>query len=175
MRMGLAIVCLCLLCGTAAGQTQPPRAEQQAMPPHALPYMDSHACPFEGCAYRAWTARKTLAVYDTWKETRRSIAKLSAGQTVEAVDGVVITHRPGVIRIQRDLPEQGLKRGDTILVYTYQGEGASAVWVKGKFYDGMDLTFAAGPRDTGCSGAHCAGTYTDAGKHVWWARIRTPH
>jgi len=134
--------------------------------------VDSHACPFEGCSYRDWTARKTLLVYDTWRDGRRATGKLSAGEKVLALDGVVITHRPGVIRMDRDLPGQALKRGDTVLTYTYQGEFVSSVWVRGKFYPEMDLSFARGPDGSGCR-TRCSGTFTDPGKHSWWARIKT--
>jgi hypothetical protein len=142
------------------------------MPEPSLPFFDWKACPFEGCAYRQWTAREAVTVYDTWKQDRRSIARLSAGDTVDGVTGVVITFKPGVIRMDRDLPDQGLKRGDTILTYTYRGEGFAAVWFKGRYYSEFDISFAKGPDGGGCGGAHCAATYVDPGKKVWWAEVK---
>jgi len=53
------------------------------------------------------------------------------GGKVVAITGVVITFRPGVVRMDRGLPQYGLKGGDTILTYAYRGEGAWAVWFKG--------------------------------------------
>lgn len=47
---------------------------------------------------------------------------------VTGITGAVVTFRPGLIRMDRDLPEQNLRRGDTILTYAYRGEGFSAVW-----------------------------------------------
>jgi hypothetical protein len=91
-----------------------------AQPPK-LPYLDWKACPFEGCSYREWTAKEAATVYNTWKEGRQPIGKLRAGEKVTGVTGVVITVRPGKILIDRDIPEQHLKKGDMILLYTYQG------------------------------------------------------
>ena len=157
----------------AYGQAPAPDADRfRAMDAPALPYHDWNACPFEGCAYREWTARKPIVVYDTWKAGRQSVATLSKGEKVVGLTGVVITFRPGVIHIDRDLPEAGLQRGDTVLIYTSHGEGVSSAWFKGRFYPEFDQSFARGPAGWGCQGEHCAGTYTD-GKYSWWARVKT--
>jgi len=157
----------------AYGQAPAPDADRsRAMDVPALPYHDWNACPFEGCAYRQWTARKPIVVYDTWKAGRRSVTKLSKGEKVVGLTGVVITIRPGVVRMDRDLAEVGLQRGDAILVYTNQGEGVASAWFKGRFYPEFDLSFARGPADSGCLARRCAGIYTD-GKYSWWARIKT--
>ncbi|HET6206404.1 MAG TPA: hypothetical protein VFD98_06310, partial [Terracidiphilus sp.] len=68
------------------------------------------------------------------------------------VSGVVITYKPGVIRLNRDVPQDHLRRGDTILTYTYRGEGFSTVWFKGRFYREYDITFTKRPDGTGCHG-----------------------
>ncbi|MFL6354617.1 MAG: hypothetical protein ACJ74Z_22580 [Bryobacteraceae bacterium] len=138
----------------------------------ALPFYDWKACPFEGCSCRRWIAQKEIVVYDTWKQNRQPIAQLSKGDSVIGVTGVVITFRPGVIRLDRDLPEQKLKRGETILTYTYRGEGFSAVWLKGLYYSEFDISFAQWPDGSGCGGAHCAGTYVDLGEKVWWVEVK---
>jgi len=138
----------------------------------SLPYVDLDACPFEGCTYREWTARKSAVVYDTWEVKRRQVARISVGEKVTSVTGVVITFRPGTIRMDRDLPEAGLKRGDTILTYTYRGEGFSAVWFKGRFHSEFDISFTKWPDGSGCGGTHCAATYTDLGKITWWVQVR---
>jgi hypothetical protein len=138
----------------------------------ALPFYDWKACPFEGCSYRQWTAQKEIAVYDTWKQDRQAIAQLSKGDSVIGETGVVITFRPGVIRLDRDLPEQNLRRGETILTYTYRGEGFSAVWFKGLYYSEFDISFARWPDGSGCGGTHCAATYVEMGEKVWWAEVK---
>src|SRR5262244_3478925 len=88
----------------------------------ALPHFDWNACPFEGCTYRQWTAHEAVAVYDTWKENRRQVTQLAVGEKVNAITGVVITYKPGVIRVDEDVPDAKLKKGDVILTYTYHGE-----------------------------------------------------
>lgn len=138
----------------------------------ALPFLDFKACPFEGCAYREWTARTSAPVYNSWKEDRRQVAQIVAGDKVTGIMGVVITFRPGLIRLDRDFPEQSLKRGDVILTYSYRGEGFSAAWVNGKYEPEFDISFAKWPDGSGCGGAHCAATYLDLGNKAWWAQVR---
>jgi hypothetical protein len=84
----------------------------------------------------------------------------------------VITFKPGVVRIDRDLRGQNLKRGDTILTYAYRGEGESAVWIQGRYYTDFDIGFTKWPDGAGCQGKACEGTYIDMGRKVWWAEVR---
>lgn len=137
----------------------------------ALPLYDWGACPGEGCTYGDWTARRPVVVYDTWKEKRHRVAKLSRGDKVVALNGVLITFKPGIIRIKRDLPKYQLKRGDTILTYAYRGEGDSAVWFKGRYYYSFDISFTRWPDGSGCSDASCEGSYVDMGKKSCWAEV----
>lgn len=150
----------------------PGSGESKATAAPTLPYLDWGACPFEGCTYREWTASKAVVVYDTWEEKRQPIARLSVGEKVTATTGVVITFRPGVIRMDRDRPENGLRSGDTISVYTNLGEGYAKVWVKGRFYSEFDITFAAWPDHTACGDAKCVAAFTDVGKSAWWAQVK---
>lgn len=100
------------------------------------------------------------------------MAKLWVGQKVTGLTGVVITFKPGIIRMDRDLADLGLKRGDTILTYAYRGEGFSAVWFDGKYHPEFDISFTKWPDGAGCGGAHCAATYLDLGEKVWWAQVK---
>jgi hypothetical protein len=126
--------------------------QSKAMATPDLPYYDWKACPFEGCTYREWTALKPTVVYDTWNKNSRRIARIAVKEKVIGVTGLVITFRPGIIRMERDLPQDGLKRGDTILTYAYRGEGVSAVWFKGRYYPEFDVTFTTWPNGQGCGG-----------------------
>jgi hypothetical protein len=136
-----------------------------------VPFFDWNACPFEGCTYRQWTAQKPVVVYDTWKKTRREIARLTVGDRVVATTGVVITFKPGVIRMDRDLPAEKLKRGEIILTYANRGEGYSAVWVHGRYDPSFDISFVKWPDGQGCGGEECAATYVDLGRKEWWAKV----
>jgi len=133
-----------------------------------LPYLDWGACPFEGCLYQQWTARAPVVAYDTWKEGRHRVARLELGDKVEGVTGVVITVKPGLIRVDHDMP--GLK--DQIFTYSYRGAGYTAVWFKGRFYPSFYTSFAKSPDGNGCGGHNCEGTYVDLGKKTWWAQIK---
>jgi hypothetical protein len=146
--------------------------ESKAMPAPVLPFYDWGACPYEACAYRQWTAHRPVKVYDTWKPGRRPIAQLAVGDHVTGITGVVATFKPGLIRMDRDLPELDLRRGDTVFTYAYRGEGFSAVWFKGRYHASFDISFAKWPDGTGCGGAHCAATYVDLGRKSWWAEVK---
>ena len=162
-----ALISMLLFSLPVVQQVQP-----KSMPAPPLPFEDWKACPFETCAYGEWTFARELTVFDTWKEPRREITKISAGERVTGVTGVVITIEPGVVRMDRDLPLQHLRTGDLILTYADRGEGFSAVWFKDKYYPEFDLSFAKLPDGTGCGGAHCAATYVNLGKKAWWAQIK---
>ena len=144
----------------------------KAMEAPALPFEDWKACPFEGCVYRDWTARSEVPVYDTWKDGRKAVAEIRKGETVKGLTGLVLTRRPGVVRMDRDYAEAGLKRGEQILTYAYRGEGYSAVWFRGRYYKEFDISFTKWPDGQGCGGAHCAATYLDLGDKTWWAQVR---
>jgi hypothetical protein len=144
---------------------------QDAQAP-ALPFYDWGACPYETCAYRQWTAHRSVTVYDTWKQERHPIAKLAEGDKATGITGVVITFQPGVIRMDRDLPAEHLSPGDTVLTYAYRGEGFSAAWFKGRYYADLDISFAKWPDGSGCGGPHCAATYLYLGRKSWWAKVK---
>lgn len=147
-------------------------AQQSAQSNHPdLPFFDWNACPFEGCTYRQWTAHKPVPVYDTWKHSRRQVAELAKGDKVLAITGVVITYKPGIIRMDRDEPQDGLKRGDVIFTYAYRGEGAWAVWFNGMYRDGFELPSAKRADGKGCL-EDCAGTALQDGNKEWWAKIK---
>jgi hypothetical protein len=170
-RVVVTFASLALLSPVLCQQPVLDPGEFKAMAQPALPYLDQGACPFEGCVYREWTARNAIAVYDTWEEKRQPVGRLSAGEKVTGVTGIVITFQPGTIRLDRDLPEEGLKRGDVILTYTCLGEGFSKVWFKGRFYSEFEITFARADGQP-CSDKSCSATYVDMGKKSWWAQVK---
>jgi hypothetical protein len=96
---------------------------------------------------------------------------LRAGDVVVGLTGHVITFRPGRVRIDRDLPDGGLHRGNIILTYVYHGEGETSAWHKGVFYDAFDISFARYPDGGGCQ-RDCYGTVIDGGDKEWWAQVR---
>ncbi len=174
--MAVRIVALMIMAGilsSVTGQDLPASlGESQAMAAPALPFYDWGACPYEGCAYRQWTARRSVTVYDTWKQARRLVTQLAKGEKVTVITGFVVTDRPGLIRMDRDMPDRNLRRGDTVLTYAYRGEGFSAAWFKGTYYSELDISFAKWPDGSGCGGEHCAATYVDLGTKSWWVNVK---
>jgi hypothetical protein len=166
------IICASVLPAAFSQDARPSGGEPKAMAVPDLPFYDWSACPYEGCVYHQWTAYRPATVYDTWKQGRQPVARLAAGDKVTGITGGVVTLQPGLIRMDRDLPAEGLRSGDTILTYAYRGEGFSAVWFKGKYYPEFDISFAKWPDGAGCGGAHCAATYVDLGKKSWWVEVK---
>src|SRR5438270_9716950 len=74
-----------------------------AQPP-ALPRVDFNACPFEGCQFGKWTARKPVAVFSSWNSARKRIAKLKTGEKVKAITGVSVVLQAGQGIFDRDVP-----------------------------------------------------------------------
>jgi hypothetical protein len=171
MRLTGLIICAGILSSAFCQDAIAPQASR-AMAAPTLPLYDWGACPYETCGYREWTAHRSVAVYDTWEQGRRQIGQIAEGDKVTGIKGVVITFEPGLIRMDRDLPNENLLRGDTILTYAYRGEGFSAAWYKNRYYSELDISFTKWPDGFGCGNDHCAATYLDLGKKSWWAQVR---
>jgi len=73
--------------------------EQQETDKPPIPYYDWGACPSEGCAFKEWTAKKDTILRADHKESSPVVAKIKAGEKVEGLNGVVITTKPGVVKI----------------------------------------------------------------------------
>ncbi len=140
--------------------------------PPSLPFYDWDAHPGEHCGYRKWTARRPAIVYDTGKLDHEAISQIAKGDSVLGVKGVIITFQPGIIRMERDLPQHNLKRGDRILTYAHRGEGFSAVWFAGAYHSSYDISFAKWPNGGGCGGNRCAATYLTSSRTEWWAQVQ---
>jgi len=162
VRIVILTICSGILASASGQDVQAP----------AVPFYDWGACPYETCSYRQWTAHRSVTVYDTWKPGRRPVAQLADGETATGLTGVVVTIKPGVIRMDRDLPDEDLLRGDTILTFANRGEGFSAVWFKGRYHPSFDISFTKLPDGTGCGGTHCAATYMDLGRKLWWVNVK---
>jgi hypothetical protein len=168
-----ALMILIGILSTAIGQDVPASlGESKAIAVPALPFYDWGSCPYAGCAHRELTAHRSVTVYDTWKKARRPITQLVKGNKVALISGFLATFKPGLIRMDRDLPDRNLQRGDIVLTYAYRGEGYSAAWFKGTYYSELDISFAKWPDGSGCGGEHCAATYIDLGTKSWWAEVK---
>lgn len=141
------------------------------------------ACPFECCAYRAWSEPVDLPLHS---EPRPGpiVDTLPAGETFEAETGIVFVTGlllvlpsdtlgvEGDPRPSRPLPVEWRPTwfpGDTLAVLDYVGEGTFHVWRDGEvhqvsqFWESEHVDLGPGP-----SRATTIGVY----EAEWWIRAR---
>ena len=170
IRLWTALV-VALTAGCVADEQSP----VQAGPP--IPYEDVGACPFEGCVYREWVANAPVEIRTDRTLTAPVAFAVGKGEKVTAVNGVVITTRPG--RVEFDAPHDvdasggriHIESGQSLYLLTSQGEGFMKAWFDDRLYEGVDTaTFsngacAAGPRP-------CVGRIVEPWQFEWWVQIR---
>jgi hypothetical protein len=158
-------------------------AQRDSGPP--VPYEDVGACPFEGCVYREWIARRAVSIYRDRNVTSPIVARLTNGEKVQAITGIVVTLKPGTVRFNRRWTGAGThmerrvlvhdrleaEPGEVLYLLTYQGEGFTKAWLKGRFVENVDISAFFDPRCASdsnvCSGQMIAPT------RVWWVQIKT--
>jgi hypothetical protein len=142
-----------------------------------VPFEDEGACPFEGCVYREWTAKSAIRVR-TARRIDASIAfMLRAGERVAALTGIVITVKAGRVQFResRTLKTGSgsvrIDPGETLYLLTYQGEGFTKAWFKGKLFIDVDtVEFFNGVCDIEPS--RCAGRIIEKSQTEWWVQVR---
>lgn len=143
-------------------------AVAQEKPP--LPYDNWNLCPFECCTYREWTADEEIPVHERRDDKSPVLFQLHRGEVLRGLTGVVVTERPGVVRVDRavqdgfingsDQPQLTLKAGDKIYMLSPLGEGFYLYWYQGKVYhSGIELTAM-----NGVGGENA--------KMTWWKLVR---
>jgi hypothetical protein len=87
--------------------------------------------------------------------------RLKRGEKVHGLTGVVITTRPGILRVLKDttLAERKLKKGDELYLLTYLGEGFNKIWFDGKIFEGD-------PYD------HATYKTIQEPKSTWWVKVK---
>jgi hypothetical protein len=163
-------------------------AQTSGAPP--MPFVDEGACPFEGCLYRDWRAKKPVEVYETWDRRApvRRVFSVQPGETVTAMTGVVITTIPGRAIIRRALigladsrffPYQSpvsipLKPGDVVYLLTNQGEGFHTAWFNQIVFTLDRSRFSGTDPEPPCKQTStCSGEILEYPVSVWWARVRS--
>lgn len=91
-------------------------------------------------------------------------------EKLQALTGVVVTEKPGVVRIDKavqdgyikgnDQPQLALKAGENVYLLSPLGEGAYLFWYKGKVYSS----------GTGLSAM--PGVEGKEAKIVWWKQVQ---
>jgi hypothetical protein len=166
-----SILVLAVTAGCVAEQ-EPSRdvAVSVATPP--VPYEDVGACPFEGCVYREWTANAAVDARAERNLTAPVSFQVTAGEKVIALDGIVVTTRPGRVEFDAAADVDAtdgsfhVDAGQTVYLLTAEGEGFMKAWFNGRVYEGVDTaTFSNG----GCAGI---GRLVEPWQFVWWIQIR---
>jgi hypothetical protein len=114
--------------------------------------------------------RPTL-IYDTWTSKRNKIGDLTRGAIVSGLFKLSVVYKPDIVTITAPMPQFGLNVGDTILRYTYEGEGFADFWIKGRWYKELDGSFLTEQDGNGCS-KNCSGKVTQLGQKEEWSRVR---
>lgn len=133
-------------------------------------YENWGVCPFECCTYREWTAEDDIPVHQSRDDRSAVVFRLRRGEAVDGVNGVVVTEKPGAVRIDRSIqegyikgderPQLSLKAGDVVYMLSPLGEGAFLFWYQGKVYrSGLDLAAMPGVDGRGA-------------KMTWWKLVK---
>ena len=160
-----------LTAGCVAGEPLP----APAGPP--MPYEDVGACPFEGCVYREWVANAPVEIRTDRMLTAPVAFAVGEGEKVTAVNGVVITTRPG--RVEFDMPLDidasggriHIGSGQSLYLLTSEGEGFMKAWFDGRLYEGVDTANFSNGACAGGPGP-CVGRIVEPWQFEWWVQIR---
>ncbi len=103
-----------------------------------LPYSDPGACPFECCQYAEWTATTRQKAYTKPSAAASQAFTVRAGEKVQALTGVVITRKTGlvVVRRQTTFRDVTVPAGARLYVLHLMGEGDALFWYKGAAHTG---------------------------------------
>lgn len=164
------------LCVLAHSPLLRPQSPERALPP--VPYVDIGACPFEGCIYREWIANDTVVVRKERRAGAPLIYTVKKGERVSAQTGVVVTVKAGRVQFREPVNlactsgTLHIEPGQTLFLLTYQGEGSTKAWFRGKVYEDVDgaMAFFNSMCDTDPS--RCAGRIVERPQYEWWVQIR---
>lgn len=145
-----------------AAITEPATAPADPSRP-AAEWVETGACPFEGCQYGRWTATRSVALYDR-PGGRRLQAHLGTGDVVTAETGEVraAPRRAVVAKTGPEDAANGLTQGAIVYALYPLGEGAVMVWKDGKAVaTSLDVELRYDP------------PLPEGGlPYVWWAKVR---
>jgi hypothetical protein len=151
-------------------------AQGRAEPP-PVPFEDAGACPFEGCVYREWTAKRPVIVRTARRRDAPVAFRLQAAEKITAVTGIVTTLKAGRVQFReaRDISTGSgtihIEPGETLYLLTYQGEGYTKAWFNGRLYRDVDtVEFYNGVCDL--RPERCAGKIIEKSETEWWVQVR---
>lgn len=171
-KVQIAISALILLSTVLLGAQLNPALTPHLAPKPKLPKIDQNACPFEGCQFGQWRARKRIQLFSTWKAPRKPIRTLRKGESVAAVTGIYITFEPTQIQVSAPISAYGLKPGDIVLGYMNVGEGFFNAWFNGYWVEEFDGSGIVAPDGSGCR-RNCNAKVLKPGRGEWWVKVKT--
>jgi hypothetical protein len=143
-----------------------------------MPFEDPGACPFEGCVYDdRWVANRAVRIR-TERRTDAPVAfRLTRGEKIAALTGVVVTTKPGRVRLHRatTISHNGapvlIPAGEVFYLLTYQGEGFTKIWYRGEVITDVDVSNFD---DDYCRRFpdRCNGKIVQRWTSVWWIQIK---
>jgi hypothetical protein len=151
-------------------------AQDDSGPP--VPFEDVDACPFEGCVYREWNATAPVNVRVERRGNAAILFRAAAGEKVTALTGVVITTRAGHARLRwpTDLEtSEGtirLNAGEVLYLLTYQGEGYTKAWLRGRLLEWADISEFIGNLRCEPPATNCPVDPVVQPENEWWIQIR---
>lgn len=137
-----------------------------------------NVCPFECCQYGRWQAESDIPVYTRERDTTHIVATIRKDDSFEAISGNVYMERFGEVDILRDviMPNEKApryRRGETVLLLDYLGEGFYTVWRRDSLL--IDGDFFRLPSDTAdVPPDHAKGVLRVEPISSWWVRVRLP-
>lgn len=154
----LLALSLVLLAAPAVAQTQRPV------------FVETGACPGEGCTYGVWQASKGLSLRYFPSDTAETVASIPEGNLVCALTGEVHTI-PGLFLVSRDHGQFTL--GDTLFVLTYRGEGWFLIqYGSERFEENLEFSPWGGSSGSRCErGPECWGELQEPLEFRWWVRV----
>lgn len=176
IRIALSALVFVGVAGTALAG---PANRNGPVPPAV--YIDKGVCPFEGCTYRAWTAKADVRLFDGPGGAPTG-AVVRKGEQVEALTGEVHV-KPLKVTVRRGftLGSRRIRPGDTYWLLTYLGEGYHRAWVDGEIVE-VDSDFGWEGQGT-CSESNTCMSEPDGGREgflrwtregaVWWVKMQT--
>src|SRR5262245_43463990 len=111
-------------------------ADSKAAEVLRLPYEHWGACPFECCTYRKWTSRAVLNARRN-RDNRSPVAfRIRQGEVVEALTGVVVTRKPGVVEITetQTFGDVTIPQGAVVYILHFEGGDLISFGIEGGRY-----------------------------------------
>jgi len=131
-------------------------------------FVDSGACPGEGCGYCAlYVAKSDVTVYEKASVASKKLGEIPSGDNFVSKTGEVHTV-PTRFEVHRE--HKGIKPGDEVFALTYFGEGYFRIFHNGNLTR-ADLGFSpwgGGAGKTCDNPKYCWGRLTKELEFTWW-------